>query len=162
MLSIIVAIAENNAIGKNNQLLWHLSADLQYFKKTTAGHSVVMGLNTYLSLPVKPLPKRRNIIICDDKSLNINEVEMVYSIEEAINLVKNEEEVFVCGGASIYRQMLPLCGKLYITKVLQNFDADTFFPEISKKDWKLTSESDVFEENGLNFQFCVFEKNDGQ
>ncbi|GHV42997.1 dihydrofolate reductase [Bacteroidia bacterium] len=162
MLSIIVAVAKNNAIGKNNQLLWHLSADLKYFKKITAGHSIVMGLNTYLSLPVKPLPKRRNIVICDDKSLKINDVEIVYSVEDAVDLVKNEEESFVCGGASIYRQMLPLCGKLYITKVLQNFDADTFFPEISEKDWNLISESDIFEENGLKCQFCVFEKNNGQ
>jgi dihydrofolate reductase len=160
MLSIIVAVAENNAIGKNNQLLWHLSEDLKYFKKITAGHSIIMGLNTYLSLPVKPLPNRRNIVICDDKSLKINDVEIAYSIEEAVDLVKHEEEAFVCGGASVYRQMLNLCGKLYITKVLHNFEADTFFPKLSENDWKLISESDIFEGNGLNFKFCVFEKND--
>jgi dihydrofolate reductase len=158
MLSIIVDIAENNAIGLNNQLLWQLSDDLKYFKKTTTGKTVIMGLNTYNSLPFKPLPKRRNIVICDDKNIKIDNVEIAYSIDDAITMTENEDEAFVCGGASIYRQMLPFAQKLYITKVLKSFEADTFFPEIDNKDWILAEESEtkIDKKSGLIFKFCIY------
>jgi dihydrofolate reductase len=160
MISIIVAIAENNAIGLNNQLLWQISDDLKYFKKITTGNTIVMGLNTYNSLPFKPLPKRRNIVICDDKKVKIDGAEMAYSIDEAIEMTKNEDETFICGGASIYRQLLPFAHKLYITKVLKSFEADTFFPEINSIDWTLTEESEtkVDEKSGLNFKFCIYSR----
>ena len=133
-LSIIVAVAKNYAIGKNNQLLWHISEDLKWFKKNTAGHTVIMGKNTFYSLPIRPLPKRRNIVISDIKGEQIEGCEMAYSIDEAIALADSNNENFIMGGASIYKQFFPLSQKLYITWVNADYDADTFFPEIKESE----------------------------
>ena len=159
-LSIIVAIAQNHAIGKNNDLLWHLSEDLKRFKRITLNQTVIMGLNTFYSLPVRPFPNRRNIVIVDDKNVKIDGCEMAYSIEEAIALADPDKENFICGGASIYRQFLPLADKLYLTVVYQDFDADTFFPEINYDDWKLTEESErLFDEKTqLTFAYFSYER----
>lgn len=154
MLSIIVAIAKNHAIGKDNQLLWHISEDLQRFKRITAGHKVIMGRNTLLSLPKWPLPKRTNIVITDNMEEVFEGCEMVYSIEEAAAKCKKDEECFVMGGASIYRQFMPLADKLYITRVNQDFDGDTFFPKIDEKDWKLVEKSADFEMADGSFSYC--------
>jgi dihydrofolate reductase len=135
--SIIVAVAHNNAIGKNNQLLWHISEDLKHFKKITAEHTVIMGKNTYFSLPIKPLPKRNNIVISDVPGEEIQGCIMAYSIEDAIDKADSENENFIIGGASVYRQFFGIAQKLYITHVHSNFEADTFFPEISEKEWKI-------------------------
>nr|WP_199898448.1 dihydrofolate reductase [Prolixibacter bellariivorans] len=124
-ISIIVAIAKNYAIGSNNNLLFYLPDDLKRFKRITTGHPIIMGKNTLLSLPNGPLPNRRNIVI--SQSLESFEgVEIVRSIEEAIEKVKNEKEVFVIGGGMIYEQFYPIAGKLYLTLVHEKFDADTF------------------------------------
>ena len=136
-ISIIVAIAENNAIGKNNDLLWHIPEDLKRFKKLTTGHSVVMGRNTYLSLPIKPLPNRKNIVITDQPLDNFDDCQMVYSIDEALSQMDPEKENFIIGGGMIYRLFMPLADNLYITKVHKYFDADVFFPEIKLSDWIL-------------------------
>lgn len=141
MLSIIVAIGENYEIGRKNQLLCHLPDDLKYFKKVTGDHSVIMGENTYLSLPKRPLPKRRNIVLTLDKGKVYEGCEMAYSIDEALNLCMPEEETFIMGGASVYRQFFPLCNKLYITRMQAGFpDADVFFPVINGEEWQLISE----------------------
>ncbi len=157
-LSIIVAVAENNVIGKDNQLIWHLSEDLKRFKQITSGHSVIFGLNTYQFLPVKPLPKRKNIVISQDPGITFEGAITVGSIEEALEICKDETEVFICGGASIYRQFLPMADKLYLTKVLEAFEGDTFFPEIDANKWELKSESDIFtdEKNGIRFRFVDY------
>jgi dihydrofolate reductase len=157
-LSIIVAVAKNYAIGKNNQLLWHISEDLKWFKKNTAGHTVIMGKNTYFSLPIRPLPKRRNIIISDIPGEQIDGCEMAYSIEDAINLADTDKENFIIGGASIYRQFFKLCQKLYITWVDKDFEADTFFPEITENDWKLVESLPQQEEHplGLKYTFNTY------
>jgi len=159
-LSIIVAIAQNNAIGKDNDLLWHISEDLKRFKRTTLNHTVVMGLNTFYSLPVRPFPNRRNIVIVDDKTVKIEGCEMAYSIEEAVDLCDENRENFICGGASIYRQFLPLADKLYLTVVYKDFEADTFFPEINYNDWKLIEESErmLDEKTQLAFAYFTYEK----
>jgi dihydrofolate reductase len=157
-LSIIVAIAQNHAIGKNNDLLWHISEDLKRFKKITLEHTVVMGLNTFYSLPVRPFPKRRNIVIVDDENVKIEGCEMAYSIQEAVDLCDENKENFICGGASIYRQFLPLADKLYLTVVYKNFEADTFFPEINYSEWKLIEESEKMfdEKTGLSFAYLTY------
>ncbi len=134
-ISIIVAIAENNAIGKDNQLLWHLSDDLKRFKKLTSGHTVIMGRNTFLSLPNGALPNRRNIVITDRKGEVFEACEMAYSTEEALKLAGIKQECFIMGGGMVYRQMLEVAGSLYLTRVHHSFDADTFFPEIDFSEW---------------------------
>ena len=133
-LSIIVAIADNLAIGRNNQLLWHISEDLKHFKEITNGFSVIMGLKTFYSLP-KLLPNRRNIVI-DFEDITIEGAEVVHSIEEAVEAVKHEKEAFVIGGGQIYRQFLPLVSKLYLTFVHTTVeDADTYFPDTNFDEW---------------------------
>jgi dihydrofolate reductase len=134
-ISIIVAIAENNAIGLKNKLLWHISEDMKMFKKITMGHKVIMGRNTYLSLPVKPLAGRTNIVITDKSEEQFEGCITVYSVEKALEICLADEECFVIGGAMIYKQFLRYAKKLYITRVFKSYDADTFFPEIYLDEW---------------------------
>ncbi len=142
MISIIVAIAENMAIGKDNDLLWHIPADLKRFKQITSGHPVIMGKRTWESLPRKPLPNRRNIVITDLAGEQISGCEMAYSIGEAIAKCDVSEENFIIGGASVYRQFLVHADRLYLTFVHKSFEADVFFPEIDFSQWKLISKED--------------------
>jgi dihydrofolate reductase len=134
-ISIIVAVASNNAIGKNNELLWRLPGDLKRFKKITSGHKVIMGRNTFLSLPNGALPNRKNIVITDRENEKFEGCEMAYSIEDVVASVKENEEAFVIGGGMIYKQFLPHTSKLYLTRLNREFDADTFFPEINYDEW---------------------------
>jgi dihydrofolate reductase len=151
-ISIIVAIAENFAIGKNNKLLFHLPNDLKRFKEITTGHTLIMGRNTLLSLPKWPLPNRRHIVITDNPADDFPGCETVYSIEQALDKVLNEKEAFVIGGGMIYRQFYPLAGRLYLTLVHQSFDADVFFPEIDFSEWKEIGREYLFDEkNGFHY-----------
>lgn len=138
-ISIIVAIAKNNAIGKDNKLLWHISDDLKRFKKITSGCTVIMGKNTFYSLPVRPLPNRKNIVITDTPNEQIEGCIMAYSIDDAINKCDDTQENFIIGGASVYGQFLTIANKLYITKVDKDFEGDCFFPEINMNEWMLIS-----------------------
>lgn len=156
MLSIIVAVAENNAIGKDNDLIWYISDDLKRFKRLTTGHTILMGRKTFESLPNGSLPKRTNVVITRDESLKLDKCLMMNSIEEAIEKYKDsEEEVFIIGGGSIYEKMLPFAKKLYLTKVHESFDADVFFPEINMEEWKITAEENHSkgEKNEFDFSF---------
>ncbi len=159
-ISIFVAIAENYAIGKNNDLLWHISEDLKRFKRLTKGHYVVMGKNTYFSLPSRPLPHRINMVITDVPGEQIDDCLMAYSIEEAIEKMDSEKENFIIGGGSIYRQFMPYAQKLYITRVHKVFDADTFFPEISPDEWQLTDSQliDNDPQNDFSYSFEIYER----
>jgi dihydrofolate reductase len=159
-ISIIVAVAENFAIGRNNQLLWHIPADLKRFKKITGGHQVIMGKQTYLSLPLRPLPNRRNIVITDDPAEFFEGCTTVHSIEEALNLCNEQQESFIIGGGSVYRQFLPFCNKLYLTLVHKEFEADTFFPKVDLSEWKLIVREDYEPDDSLGFSysFLTFEK----
>jgi dihydrofolate reductase len=153
-ISIIVAIAQNFAIGKNNDLLFHLPNDLKRFKQITTGYPVIMGRNTLLSLPKGALPNRRNIVITDNPEEKFDRCEMVGSIQDAIEAVKNEREAFIIGGGMIYRQFYPLAGKLYLTLVHRDFDADVYFPEIDYSEWEETSREDHFDEvNGFEYSY---------
>ena len=158
IVSIIVAIGENNAIGKNNQLLWHLPADLRHFKNTTSGHTIIMGRKTFDSVG-KPLPNRRNIVVTR-QDIKIEGCEVVKSIDDAIALCKGEEEVFIGGGAEIYRLAMAKTDRIYLTIVHKIFDADTFFPEINFSEWVETAHEDhqPDDKNKLPYSFITLER----
>lgn len=160
IISIIVAIAQNNAIGKDNDLLWHISDDLKRFKRLTTGHPVVMGKNTFYSLPFRPLAKRKNIVLTDIDGEEIEGCVMAYSIKDAIEKMEMGTENFIMGGGSIYRQFLPLADKLYITRVHQDFEADTFFPDIDMNIWKLvdSEDKDPEKEGSFSFTYEIYER----
>lgn len=134
-ISIIVAIAKNFAIGKDNKLLCHLPEDLKRFKRITTGNVVIMGKKTYESLPNGALPDRINIVISDNRTDTYPGCVMAYSIEEAIHKMSEEKENFIIGGGSIYKQFLPLANTLYLTILHKDYEADTFFPEICFSQW---------------------------
>ena len=139
MISMIAVVDQNNAIGLNNRLLCHLPNDLKYFKRVTSGRPVIMGWRTYESLPVKPLPHRTNIVLCDVLDASLPGCIVVSSIDEACARCDGAEECFVIGGAQVYRQMMPLAQKLYITRVHHTFEADVWFPEIETCRWRQLS-----------------------
>jgi dihydrofolate reductase len=157
-ISIVVAIAQNNAIGKDNKLLWHLPKDLKHFKDITTGGTVIMGRKTYDSVG-RPLPNRRNIIITRQQ-IEIPGCEVVNSIDAALALCRDEAEVFIVGGAEIYKQALPLTDKIFLTIVHQDFEADTYFPEIKGDIWKETERQDhePDEKNLLPYSFITLER----
>ncbi len=151
-IAIIVAIAQNFAIGKNNDLLFHLPNDLKRFRKITTGHAVIMGKRTFYSLPNGPLPNRRNIVISDVPGETFEGCETVFSVNEAVLAVSNEQEAFVIGGGMIYHQFYPIAGKLYLTLAYQDFEGDTFFPEINFDEWRVLSREDLYDEqNNFNY-----------
>ena len=159
MISIIVAIAENYAIGKKGDLLCHMPADLKHFKDITSGKTVMMGERTFFSLPKHPLPNRRNIVLTDVAGKTFEGAEAVYSIDEMVKCIQGEEEAFVLGGGLVYRQMMPLADKLYITHIHHSWeDADTFFPEIKESEWKLLNAEHHFadEKNPYNYTFATY------
>jgi dihydrofolate reductase len=157
-ITAVVAIASNYAIGKNNQLLWHLPNDLKHFKNITAGGTVIMGRKTFDSVG-KPLPKRRNIVITR-QHIEIEGCEVVKSIDEAIAICKTEAEVFIVGGAEIYRQAMPRINRIYLTIVHHSFDADTFFPEIDYKEWQEIEKEDhgTDEKHQFSYSFITLER----
>ncbi len=159
-LSIIVVVAENNGIGLKNELLTHVSADLKRFKQITKGHTVVMGRNTWFSLPNRPLPNRTNIVITNNADEKFEGAETVYSIDEAIERCSENEESFIMGGAMVYKQFFPIAHKIYLTKIHKDFEADTFFPEVTKDDWKVVKEERISsdEQAGLEYSFIDLER----
>ncbi|RZA00851.1 MAG: dihydrofolate reductase [Sphingobacteriaceae bacterium] len=157
-ISIVVAIAKNHAIGKDNQLLWHLPKDLKHFKEITSGHTIIMGRKTYESVG-KPLPNRRNIIITR-QNITIEGCEVVNSIDDALKLCTGEDEVFIVGGAEIYKQAMPLTDRIYLTIVHQEFEGDTYFPEIKEGIWKETARQDhgTDEKHLFSYSFITLER----
>lgn len=156
----MAAIAANNALGKDNQLIWHLPADLKRFKKTTLNHAVIMGRKTYESLG-KPLPNRTNILITRDKNYKAEGCVVVNSLKKALKIAEEvDENPFILGGAEIYKQAMPFTDKLDITFVHHQFDADVFFPEIDKTIWKETSRENfkADENNKYDYSFVTFER----
>jgi dihydrofolate reductase len=134
-ISIIVAIAENNVIGNNNQLIWHIPDDLKRFKALTMGHHIIMGRKTWESIG-RPLPGRKSIVVTRNTNYEANGAQIAYSLESAIAMAKGDEEVFIIGGGELYRQALPLANKLYLTKVHSNYEGDVTFPQINTNEWK--------------------------
>ena len=161
MISMIAAKAENNVIGYKNTIPWHLPADFKYFKETTVGKTIVMGLNTFDSIGGKPLPNRKHIILTND--LNFIPPEncvVAHSIEEVLELGKDVEELMICGGASVYKQFLPLAQKLYLTYIHANPEGDTYFPEVNLSEWKEVSKEDfkADEKNKYDYSFVILER----
>ena len=159
MISIIVAIAENYAIGKKGDLLCHLPEDLKHFKHITSGKTVLMGERTFFSLPKHPLPNRRNIVLTDVQGKTFEGAEAVYSLDEAVQAIQSDEEAFVIGGGMVYRQMMPRADKLYITHIHHSWeDADTFFPEIKAGEWQLLSavRHSADENNPYDYTFAEY------
>ena len=161
MLSIIVAVAENNAIGKENKLLWRLPNDLANFKKITMGNTMIMGRKTFESLPGL-LPGRVHFVLTRDKNFKVaNErVRVFNSLEELLKELKAENEYFVIGGGEIYKMLLPYVEKMYLTKVEKAFEADTFFPEINYSNWREieATKGILDEKNLIPHSFVVLEK----
>lgn len=158
MLSIIVAISDNYAIGRGGDMPWHISGDLKYFKRTTQGHTVVMGRRTWESIGCRPLPGRRNIVV--SRTLAASEgFEVATSLEQAIEMTSADGEIFIMGGGQLYREAMPLAGRLYVTHIHTTVnDADTFFPVINPLKWEMTDISETFTDpaTGLRFEFAVY------
>lgn len=167
MLSIIVAVAQNGAIGRDNGLLWHISEDLKYFKATTTGHPVIMGRKTYESVG-RPLPGRRNIVLTRGeleipqiKNPQTTSIEVVDSLEKVLEIAAGDEEFFIMGGGMLYNATFGLADKLYITRIFAAAeDADTFFPDVNEEEWIVEKEGEVLhdEENDIDFQFVVYKR----
>ena len=136
MIIMIAATAENNALGKNNELVWHLPNDFKRFKNLTSGHHIIMGRKTFESFP-KPLPNRTHIVITRQQDYNPEGCIVVNSIEEAIKSCPIDENIFIIGGGEIYNLGLPFSDKIELTIVHHTFEADAFFPEINENDWKI-------------------------
>lgn len=161
MISMIAAVAENRVIGNKNTIPWHMPADFKYFKETTVGKTIVMGLNTFNSIGGKPLPGRKHIILNNDPSFVPPENCVVArSIDEVVKMVKDIPEAMICGGASVYKQFLPLAQKLYITEVHAKPEGDTYFPEINPAEWKEIKRTDLKadEKNKYDYSFVIFER----
>ncbi len=159
MLSIIVAVAKNNAIGKDNKLLWHLPEDLKRFKKLTMNKNIIMGRKTFESLG-RVLPNRKHIVLCNDMNLNIDDenVLVLDDISKLDNYINSKEENFVIGGATIYKLLMPYVSKLYVTHIDENFDGDVYFPEIDLNIWKKICEEDgvTNEENPYSYKYVSY------
>ena len=167
MISLIVAVAQNNAIGRNNELLWHISEDLKYFKSTTTGHPVIMGRKTYESIG-RPLPGRRNIVLTRGeleippvKNPQTTSMEVVNSLDKVYEIASGEEEFFVMGGGMLYNETFGKADYLYLTRIYAVAeDADTFFPAVEESEWDVVRESDMLhdQENGIDFRFIVYKR----
>ncbi|WP_203363807.1 dihydrofolate reductase [Bacillus sp. REN10] len=160
MISFIWAMDQNGVIGKDNQLPWRLPEDLKFFKETTMGHPIVMGRKTFESIG-KPLPGRENVILTRDRHYEAEGCTVVYSVEELVQKAEQEDELFITGGAEIFRLMLPFADRLYVTVIEESFDGDTYFPnELDWEDWELVSATPGLknEKNPYDYQFRIYEK----
>lgn len=161
MISIIVAVAENGVIGKNNELPWRLSGDLKHFAEITKGKTVLMGSKTYDSIIAQlghPLPNRENIVLTREKKPEIKEKQLT-SLEEVLEFAQNQE-IFVIGGANVYQQMLPHANKLFLTRVHVDIEGDATFPETDESEWQLITSEKHFkdEKNEFDYTFLVYER----
>lgn len=159
MVSIIVAIAQNGTIGDKNALLWHIKEDMRFFRTTTSGHPVIMGRKTFESLGSKPLPKRTNIVITRAER-EFDGALTAHSLQEAIRMAGDDEEIFIMGGAQIYREALPVVDRMYITHVGRDYEGDTVFPEIDYSKWKLVDvvRHERGEEYEYPFEFRTYDR----
>ncbi|TAM97915.1 MAG: dihydrofolate reductase [Chitinophagaceae bacterium] len=161
LISAITAVSQNNVIGLNNDLPWHLPADMKFFKRTTVGHTVVMGRKTYEAFG-KAYPDRTNIVITRQMDYTLPDAAVVHSLEEAVSKAKvsEQEEIFILGGAQIFKQSMPIIGRIYLTRIYENFDGDAFFPEISQNEWRLVKDEqhEPDEKNKYKYAFQTWER----
>lgn len=160
MISFIVAMDDNNLIGKDNALPWYLPADLAYFKKVTTNHTIVMGRKTYESIG-RPLPNRKNVVLTHSTSFQEDGVTVIHSLDELKEMANHSnEELFIIGGARLYEQLLPVADRLYVTHIRATFDGDTHFPAFLKEEWKIidSKEHKKDEKNAYDYEFVVYER----
>lgn len=165
-LTLIAAVAQNSALGRNNQLLWHLPNDLQFFKKTTLNHPIIMGRKTYESIG-RALPGRLNIVVSRELGLAIEGCIVVFSLQSAIQLAEQMEhqpndktpEIFIIGGGEIYAQALPLAQRIVLTEVKKSFPADVFFPKFDRREWQeISRESNYDSTTDINYDFVDYQR----
>lgn len=158
-ITLIVAASTNNVIGKDNQMVWHLPDDFKYFKKNTLDHSIVMGRKTYDSIG-KALPDRRNIVVTRNQDWLADEVDVANSLDEVLSYCRDEREIFIIGGANLYKQTLPMAQKVLLTRVHAEIDGDALFPELFPEEWKLISQEQHAkdEKHAYDFTFEVWER----
>jgi dihydrofolate reductase len=158
-ITLIAAAAENNALGKDNDLIWRLPDDFKRFKALTSYHYIIMGRKTFESFP-KPLPNRKHVVITRQENYKKETIEVVHSLEEAIEFSSAEEEIFIIGGGEVYKQALPFADKIELTRVHGEFEADTFFPEIDEKKWDLVNSEfhDKDEKHKYSFSYLTYLK----
>lgn len=160
MISLMLAMDENRLIGRDNQLPWYLPADLQYFKKVTMGHPIVMGRKTFESIG-RVLPGRENIVVTRNAEFKAEDVTVLHSIDDVKKLAdSSEQELFVIGGAEIFKEILPVTDRLYITEIHHAFEGDTHFPEIEEEDWiqRSVTPGTVDEKNRYPHDFIVLDR----
>ena len=159
MLSLILAISENQVIGRDGDLPWHLPADLKRFKKLTVGHTLLMGRKTFESIG-RPLPKRRSLVLSRDSSYQAPGIEVAPSLRQALELAAGDDEVFVIGGARVFEESLPMADRLYLTRVHAEVGGDVTMPEFSPDSWQLVSEErhEADQRHAFPFTFQVFER----
>ena len=160
MLSIIVAKSKNNAIGKDNKLLWYIPDDLKRFKKLTTGHTIIMGRKTFESLG-KVLPNRLHIVLTRDENYKIDNenVKIIHNTFQLETYIKDENENFVIGGAQIYASLISKCEKLYITQINKDFIGDSYFPKINENEWKIIEKIEgPKDENNFNYEYITYER----
>ncbi|MGI8383691.1 dihydrofolate reductase [Robertmurraya sp. P23] len=157
MISLLWAMDENRAIGRNNQLPWHLPEDLKYFKKVTMGKPIAMGRKTYDSIG-RPLPGRENIVITRSQGVTIEGCTVIHDVKDLLK--RDDEELFVIGGAEIFKEIIPFVDRLYVTEIREEFEADTFFPEYNLSDWELIESTPGMkdEKNPYNYEFLVYQR----
>jgi dihydrofolate reductase len=157
-ITLIAAAGNNNEIGKDNKLIWHLSDDLKRFKKLTSGHAIIMGRKTFESFP-KALPNRMNVVISRDQQYKAENATVVNSLKEALEVVKEDLEPYIIGGGEIYKQALEIANKIELTRVHEDFEADTYFPELNNS-WKETSRKDCLKDDKhkYDYSFITYEK----
>ena len=158
VISLIAAVARNRAIGKDGQLLWHIPEDLRYFREVTQGKTVVMGRKTWESLPEKfrPLPGRKNIVLSRQQDYVAKGAILVFTIEEILDAISQDEEIFIIGGAELYRLFLPLAHKIYLTEVDGDYHADAFFPDFSSQEWTEVSRKPGKDSSSLKLSFVLY------
>ncbi len=163
MISFVVAIGQNNVMGKDNAIPWHIPADLKFFKKVTMGHPIVMGRKTYDSIG-KPLPGRENIIMTRNQHYAQEGCTIIHTVEELLKLEEKNEEVCVIGGAEIFKITFPHADRLYLTKINHEFEGDTFFPDFDESEWKIISEEKgpKDEKNPYDYTFFIYERKGDQ
>lgn len=159
MLSIIVAKAKNNIIGKNNGLLWYLPEDLRRFKEKTTGHVIIMGRKTFESIG-RVLPNRKHIIFSQNPDFKVEDenVEIVHSMLQIQQYIEDENENFVIGGAMIYNLLMPYVNKMYITQIDKEFEGDAFFPRVDSEKWEEIERLPQINENGINYEFITYKR----
>lgn len=155
IISIIAAVGLNNELGKNNDLIWNIPSDLKFFKNTTLNHNILMGKNTFFSLK-KPLKNRKNIVITDTE-IDVEGIVTFSNINDALEYCKNEKEIFVIGGATIYKQFIDIADKIYLTEINDTAEADVFFPIFNKNNFSIEVLGEGHE-NGVSFKHILYTK----